>query len=1447
MSTASPETDSSLAPDTAAPPPPARGRRWARRGLIAAAVVLALGVASWLGVPPLLKWQGEKIGTRELGRPVHIGKVDFKPWSLELTLNDLSIGGLPGAPDQLTIKRLYASAALQSIWKLAPVLDALQVDEPTLRLTHLGEGRYDIDDILARLAAQPKPAQPSEPAHFALYNIALKDGRIDFDDRTVGRVQEVRGLQLAVPFISNLPAARQVTVQPRLAFALNGSAFDSQGEALPFDASQRTTATLRLSKLDLKPYLGYLPAGLPIQLQAATVDADLKLAFEETPHTSLRVDGSLGVSDLKALDAQGGDALAFDTLKVDVTEARPLERLVHLGSVRLEGPQLDVRRDAAGRINLMPHDAPASAPQPAVAKGSAPVKAPASAASGAAAKPATPEPALKLLIDQVAVRGGALRWRDDSPAGEHAGAAELRADKVEFNAKAVAWPLQQPFAFDGALALAGGDAQPQVAATPTPAAAPAPKSAHGKRAAKAPTHKVAKAAAPAAPAAAAPGAATLAFDGKASERQAEVTLHAAHLPLALAQPYLAAYLVPQLGGQLDAEATLNWAAPQGRETQPAWSVQAKRVALEQLALVGEPMAAGQPDESAEAREPSEAQAAGGARPSRRSRTGAKPKRARRADETRARRTDGPRPSGAPGTLASIERVELSDAHIDSKTRAVSAARLQLQAPRVQVQRDAQQHWMAQAWLRTPPADAAPAAKPAAAAVDAPWSLRLDELAVAGGVVGWRDEGMRRVARAELSDLQIEARKLSLDGKQPMELNLKTLVGTGRRSGGEPGRLAWRGQIGLEPLSAQGTLEATRLPVQAFEPYFGDLLNVELLRADAGFKGRVAYAQTTQGPRVRVEGDARVEEMRSFSRPGTAANGDAAATPAAAARADAGSQAALAPSAGRTPAGLGRELLSWKQLRLDGLDAQLEPGKAPQVRIGGTQLSDFYARLVIDPSGRFNLQDIVKSDAASSTASAPGTAASAPVSAAASTPASSAAPAAAPNPLAPVIRFGPTQLVNGRIDFADHFIRPNYSADLTDLNGSLGAFSSVAQAGAPQMAALVLTGRAEGTAGLDIRGQLNPLAQPLALDIQAKVSDLDLPPLSPYAVKYAGHGIERGKLSMDVNYKILPDGQLTATNKLVLNQLEFGEAVPGAPASLPVQLATALLADSHGVIDLDLPISGSLNDPQFSIGPVIFKALINLIGKAITAPFSLLARALGGEAGQDMSQVAFAPGSAHLSAKARSQLDKVAKALADRPALKLTVAGSAHLDREREGAQRQRLYALVAAEARSATPAAAASAAPAAASSAAPAAAASAPAAPASAASGAAPAASEAEAAAAIATSPDYPALLKRLYRRADIPGKPRNAIGMLRDIGVPEMEALLMAHIEVGESAIRQLAVQRGVAVKDYLAGKGIAANRLFLGAVQTDASAAASAPASAASAAASAWAPHAELSLGTK
>lgn len=309
--------------------------------------------------------------------------------------------------------------------------------------------------------------------------------------------------------------------------------------------------------------------------------------------------------------------------------------------------------------------------------------------------------------------------------------------------------------------------------------------------------------------------------------------------------------------------------------------------------------------------------------------------------------------------------------------------------------------------------------------------------------------------------------------------------------------------------------------------------------------------------------------------------------------------------------------------------------------------------------------------------------------------------------------------------------------------------------------------------------VDAILNPLALDIQGKVRDLELPPLSPYAIKYAGYGINRGKLSVDVNYVVQPDGQLTANNKVVLNQLSFGDKAEGATASLPVKLAVALLADRNGVIDIDLPISGSLNDPQFSLGPVIVKVILNVIVKAITAPFSLLAGAFGG-GGEELASVGFAPGSARLAPEATAGLDKVARALTDRPALQLTVVGTASLDAEREGYRRERLDQLLRAEKRRGL------------------------------------VAQGSTALAGLSVSPaEYPALLKEVYKRADIT-KPRNIVGLAKDLPAADMEKLLLADVAVTEDAMRELALRRSVAVKDYLAGRDLAPARLFLGAAKT-------------------------------
>jgi hypothetical protein len=681
--------------------------------------------------------------------------------------------------------------------------------------------------------------------------------------------------------------------------------------------------------------------------------------------------------------------------------------------------------------------------------------------------------------------------------------------------------------------------------------------------------------------------------------------------------------------------------------------------------------------------------------------------------------------GGDGAAASpkFKLLELSNAQVDLAKQTARVGKVTLRAPQVVVARDRQGHWMFERWLKA--TEDAPASAQTATQPAAPWQVTVAEVNLEDGTVALDDRLPTKPVTATVSALKVQAKTLTLDGNKPAPLTVSARIKAGQT---EPGSLHYNGTVMWNPVVAQGLLTALQIPAHAFAPYVADKLNIELLRADASVKGTVRYAATAAGPEVQLRVDAALEDFRSNS---------------------------VQTPGGTEGLPVGEELLRWKSLNVPGLALELAPGKAMRLQVREAAVTDFYARVLVSPQGRLNLQDLVKSDA---TAVAP-------------------AAQTAPSP-DPVISVGPVSLVSGKVLFSDRFIKPNYSADLTELTGKLSQFSSQPVDGVSQLADLELRGRAEGSAALEITGKVNPLAKPLALDIKGNVRDLELPPLSPYAIKYAGYGIERGKLSMVVNYLVTPDGQLTANNSIVLNQLSFGEKVEGAPNSLPVKLAVSLLADSNGVIDLNLPISGSLNDPQFSVGPVVWKIITNLIAKALTAPFSLLANALGG--GDELSNVAFAPGSSNLSAPARQGLDKVAKALIDRTGLKLTVQGTASLEAERDALKRERLTGLVLAEKRRR----------------------------------AAVAGQDAAAVAGVAEA-EYPVLLKEVYKRSDIT-KPRNLVGMAKDLPQGDMEALLLAHIGVNDDAMRELALNRGVAVRDHLAAQKVETDRLFLGAAKT-------------------------------
>lgn len=368
-----------------------------------------------------------------------------------------------------------------------------------------------------------------------------------------------------------------------------------------------------------------------------------------------------------------------------------------------------------------------------------------------------------------------------------------------------------------------------------------------------------------------------------------------------------------------------------------------------------------------------------------------------------------------------------------------------------------------------------------------------------------------------------------------------------------------------------------------------------------------------------------------------------------------------------------------------------------------------------------------------------------------------------------IDIGKITLTNSSMIFNDQFNKPNFRASVSSLKGSIGKLS------AGTKTPVELSGLIDRTAPLKIQGRIDPFNSDIFVDLAVKAKGIEMPPLSSYSIKYLAYPIEKGKLSLDLQYQV-EKGQLKANNKIFLDQLTLGERVESPDAlSIPVTLAVALLKNTRGEIDINLPISGSINDPQFRIAPIVFKALLNLIVKAATAPFTVLASIFGG--GADLSSITFAPGLSRIEPQAEATMAAIAKAMIDRPALKLEITGVASSATDVAGSKRNLLMRRVRAEKASDL-----------------------------ASKGTSPTALKD-----VEVSPDeYPKYLARVYSKADIK-KPRNIVGFAKSLPVPEMETRLLESMTVNEGDLMAIADARGRNARTFLANQGVPTERVFV------------------------------------
>jgi hypothetical protein len=266
-----------------------------------------------------------------------------------------------------------------------------------------------------------------------------------------------------------------------------------------------------------------------------------------------------------------------------------------------------------------------------------------------------------------------------------------------------------------------------------------------------------------------------------------------------------------------------------------------------------------------------------------------------------------------------------------------------------------------------------------------------------------------------------------------------------------------------------------------------------------------------------------------------------------------------------------------------------------------------------------------------------------------------------------------RITDSEIDFKDESLPIHFGTVIGDIDGNIKNIST-----RPGSKTRVdIKGSVDGYAPVTLAGTAEPLRDPLALDLELIFAGVDMALLSPYSGTYAGYAIERGVLNLDLKYA-MEDNHLKGNNKIVINQMKLGEKIASDKAvDLPLELALALLTDSKGVIDMEIPVGGNVDDPQFNVGSVVIGALVNLITKAITSPFTLLASLVDSE--EDLQRLNFKSGSAALLPSTKAKLDNLSAALAQRPELNLVITGRLQLQADRERLQKNILQAeLVAA-------------------------------------------------------------------------------------------------------------------------------------------------------------------------
>ena len=486
--------------------------------------------------------------------------------------------------------------------------------------------------------------------------------------------------------------------------------------------------------------------------------------------------------------------------------------------------------------------------------------------------------------------------------------------------------------------------------------------------------------------------------------------------------------------------------------------------------------------------------------------------------------------------------------------------------------------------------------PPAAALP-PWTFDLRQFDIREASIAAEDRTTQPAVKVLLAPFDLQVTGASQNLSKPVAIKLETHIN-------EKGFLSVNGDVVPQPAIADLSLKLADVDLTAIQPYLAEYSSLTLLGGKLGGNAKLHYGAQKNSPALQLSGEISVDKLHTVDNT------------------------------------LHDDFINWDRLDIVGLNVSQSPDRLDIEQIVAHKP---YARVIIESDASINVKRVL---------AVPGSAAAVPASPPPAKPSASAqrAAAAAVPPPAPGMPMSIKKIIveAGQANFTDLSVTPNFSTGIQTLQGTITGLSSKPIS----RAKMDLHGSVGEYAPVSITGEFNVLGPKLFTDIAMSFRNIELSIFNPYSGKFAGYNITKGKLTAEMTYKV--DGRkLDAQHHIIIEQLEFGDKTASKEAvSLPIKLAVSLLKDRNGVIDLPLPITGSLDDPEFKVGPIIWKVLVNILEKAVTAPFALLGSLFGG--GPDIQFIDFQPGQSTLDAGAADKVKTVAKALIERPQLKIEV-------------------------------------------------------------------------------------------------------------------------------------------------------------------------------------------------